>query len=266
MNLLPISTFHLDTDSQLGSPWQKLAPRTRVLCVLLLVFAIALTPNGHWETWAVYGLGVFAIALLSRINLAILVQRVAVEFIFIGVVLLGTLFRSDGDVIWQWGWLQITSTGLVVLGSVALKALLSLTVLNILIQTTPIPALLHALAGLRMPPLLIAILASMYRYLAVLFNEVISMQRAAISRNLMASRSWHRIVVGHMMGSLFIRTYDRGNRIYQAMLARGYNGLIPMSQFPSRNPSRKRWDVLALTLTTALAIFGQTIYLLGLRF
>jgi cobalt/nickel transport system permease protein len=260
--LFHISAFHFDIDSQGDAPWHRLIPKTRVLCTFLLVFAIALTPNGHWETWAVYGLGVVAIALLSRITLAVLLQRVAVELVFVGVVVMGTLFRGGGDVLWQWGWLQITTEGLVVLGSVSIKALLSLTLLNILIQTTSIPALLHALIALRMPPLLVAILASMHRYLAVLFDEFNSMRRAAISRNLMAGRSWQRIVIGNMMGSLFIRTYERGDRIHQAMLARGYDGLLPIRH----SSSGSNRDVLALSLTALLTLAGQAVYLLGARF
>jgi cobalt/nickel transport system permease protein len=260
--LFHIGAFQLDIDSQGDAPWLRLAAKTRVLCIFLLVFAIALTPNGRWETWAVYGLGVGTIALFSRITLTVLLQRVAVEFVFVGVVVLGTLFRGGGEVLWQWGWFQITTDGLTVLGSVALKALLSLTLLNILIQTTSIPALLHALAALRMPPLLVAILASMHRYLAVLFDEFNSMRRAAISRNLMGSRYWQRVVIGHMMGSLFIRTYERGDRIHLAMLARGYTGLPPLKH----QSSGSHWDILALTLTAILTLTGQAVYLLGFRF
>jgi len=49
-------------------PWHSLAPRTRLLCTLLSVFAIALTPNGHWWTWAIYGLGVLELYRSSRVT------------------------------------------------------------------------------------------------------------------------------------------------------------------------------------------------------
>jgi len=100
------------------------------------VFAIALTPNGHWWTWAIYGLGVLGVISLQSRHPPTLLKRVAVEFAFVGVVLLGTLFRSGGQVIWSWGPLQITTVGLTVLGSVTLKALLSLLIMNVLILTT----------------------------------------------------------------------------------------------------------------------------------
>lgn len=254
--LLHVGAFHLDIDSERLSPWHRLAPRTRVLCTFLLVFAIALTPNGHWETWAVYGIGLGVIVLLSRVTLKVLLQRVAVELIFVGVVVLGTLFRDGGEVLWQWGWLRITSEGLMVLGSVTIKALLSLTMLNILTLTTSIADLLNALSALRVPPLLVAILASMYRYIAVLADEFNSMRRAALSRNLMGNKRWQRLVVGNMMGSLFIRTYERGERVHRAMLSRGFDGLL----IPKKVPVGSWRDVVALTLIAVLTLSGQAVH------
>lgn len=256
--LLHIGAFHLDIDSKQTTLWHSLAPRTRLLCTLLIVFAIALTPNGRWWTWAIYGLGVLSIVLLSRVTLSVLLKRLIVEFAFVGVVLLGTLFRGGGEVLWSWGWLRITTVGLTVLGSVTLKALLSLLMLNVLTLTTAIPALLNALVALRVPPLLVAILASMYRYISVLIKEFNAMRRAAASRNLSGSNRWQRRVIGNMMGSLFIRTYERGERVHQAMLARGYQG-VPVVQ---NVPSGGRRDIVALTITIIWALLGQAVYLL----
>ncbi|UBF27556.1 cobalt ECF transporter T component CbiQ [Kovacikia minuta CCNUW1] len=257
MLLLHIGAFHLDVDSKRQTPWHTLTPQTRVLCVLLLLLAIVLTPHGNWLTWAFYGLGILTILLVSQVTVPVLLKRLVVESAFIGVVLIGTLFREGGEVLWQWGWFKITTTGLTVLGSVTLKAFLALVLLNILTLTTSVPALLQALAALRMPPLLVSILASMYRYIAVLVEEFNSMRRAAISRNLMSSNRWQRLVVGNMIGALFIRTYERGERVHLAMLSRGYQGLPPVREMPKG----RRRDILALSLTAIFALLGQTVYL-----
>jgi cobalt/nickel transport system permease protein len=143
------------------------------------------------------------------------------------------------------------------LGSVTLKAVLSLLLLNLLVLTTSIPVLLQALVALRVPSLLVAILASMYRYIAVLIEEFNSMQRAAISRNLTSNRRWQRLVVGNAIGSLFIRTYERGERVHHAMLSRGYQGLPSIREMPKN----RRRDILALTLTVIFALLGQAVYL-----
>ncbi len=257
MVLLHIGAFNLDVDSQNVTPWHTLAPRTRILCTLLMVFAIVLTPNAHWWTWAIYGLAIVSLLLLSQVTLRVLLKRLAVEFTFIGVVFLGTLFRRGGVVLWSWGPLQITTVGLTILGSVTLKALLSLLVLNLLTLTTSVSALLHALIQLRTPPLLVATIASMYRYIGVLIGEFNAMRRAARSRNLMSSNFLQRLVVGNTIGALFIRTYERGEIVYQAMLARGYQGIPPVEKLPTGG----RRDILALTLTLVVALLGQVIYL-----
>jgi cobalt/nickel transport system permease protein len=255
--LLHIAAFQLDRDSHQKTPWHSLAPHTRLLCTLLSVFAIALTPNGRWWTWAIYSLGIFGIIGISRVTWQTLIKRVAIEFAFVGTILLGTLLREGGQVLWSWGVLKITTTGLTVLGSVAWKGLLSLLIVNVLILTTSIPDLLNAFIALKTPPLLVAIMSSMYRYLGILVGEFHAMRRAAIARNLMVSRHSSRIAIGNMMGVLFIRTYDRGERVYQAMLARGYQG-----QFftPTLVPQRQR-DIAVLVVTGIVALLGQIVYL-----
>lgn len=253
--LLHIGGFQLDTDSPHTTPWHRLAPHTRILCAVLLVLAIALTPNGRWSTWGIYALGIAGLVWLSRVRLPVLLKRLVVESAFVGVVLLGTLFRGGGEVLWQWGWLQITREGLVILGSVVCKALLSLVVMNLLTMTTPIPLLLQGMARLRVPPLLVSIMAAMSRYMGVLVAEFDSMKRAALSRNLMNHPRHTRLIVGNMIGSLFIRSVDRGDRIHQSMLSRGYTGLPPVADFPRGS----RRDAIALTATLLLALLGQTV-------
>lgn len=251
-------TLRFDTDAQKSTFWHSLAPRTRVLCAGLLVLAIASTPNARWWTWAIYSATFISLALISRVTWRVLLKRVAVEFAFIATVLLGTLFHSGGEVIWQWGPVQITSAGLTVLGSVTFKALLCLLVLNLLTLTTPIPALLQSLIQLRVPPLLVAILASMYRYIGILTAELMAMRQAAAARNLAVSAGRRqRSVIGNMFGALFIRTYERGERVHQAMLARGYTGIPHIRDLPTGG---KR-DLAALSAIALIALLGQAIYL-----
>lgn len=265
--LLHVGTLDLvwESDRQPNTIWHNLAPQTRLLCAFLSVFAITLTPNGQWLTWLFYGAALLFVLYLSQVSLKALAQRLAVESAFISVILLGTLFRSGGKVLWSWGWLQITTNGLTILGSVALKALLSLLILNILTLSTSLPLLLYALSSLRTPPLLVAILASMCRYIGVLVDEFQSMRRAAAARNFSSDRwwqrsqssAWQRRAIGNMMGAMFIRTFDRGERIHQAMLSRGYQGSPPILEPPKWHKK----DTWAIAVTVVLTIAGQAIYL-----
>lgn len=236
--------------------WQALTPPGRILCVGLGVFAIALTPNGQWLTWLVYGFAVLGLVGMSRINLGNLGKRLAVELLFLNVILIGTLFRSGGDVVWSYGLIRITSQGLVIMGSVACKMFLSLMLLNILTLTTSVSDLIHGLGRLNVPPLLIGVLGAMYRYLGLLISEFQATQRAAQARNLMTNPAMIRLVISHSIGSLFIRTYERGERIYQAMAARGAgiaHTLAPLPYQPLKTPL----DSYGLILTVLIVLAGQ---------
>lgn len=240
------------------STFLQISPAIQVLCALIMVLAIGITPNGHWITGLIYGMGIAIVLFIRPVNLKKLFQRLAVESVFVMVAVLGLLFRDGEGVLWQWGGLKITMTGLVVLGSVMGKLWLSLLVMNLVTMTLPIPVLLQSLSILKVPPLLIAILASMHRYLDLLIDEFMIMRRAAIARNLMTGRRWQRLVIGNMIGSLFIRTYDRGDRIHQAMLSRGYQGAV-ISNEPIKLRIRDR---LALFITIVFSIFGQLAFYL----
>lgn len=235
-----------------GSKRVRIQPWVRVVTSVMMVFAIALIPIGHWQSLACYGVGILAVINRIRLPWKPLIQRLGIELSFALALLLGMLWRQEGSAVWSWGWLRLTDTGLTMFGTVAIKVLLSLLILNLLTLTTTASELLKALALLRCPPLLVAILASMQRYLTGLLLEFQGMQRAAQSRNLLGTRSRHRKVVGNTIGSLFIRTYDRGERIHQAMLARGYRGVQPIRE----RLKLSRSDAGFLGATVALIAFA----------
>ncbi len=255
--LFHINAFQLDTDSEKLTIWHELTAKTRLIIALILLLGTVLTPNASWNTWLVYGIAIFILVLITKVKIHILIKRVAIESVFLGVVLVGTLFRGGGEVLWSWGWLQISLEGLVILGSIFIKAFLSLTLMNLLTMTTSIPDLLNALLGLRTPPLLVAIMVSMYRYINVLIRETQAMQRAAASRNFRGKDQWQRLVIGNIIGSLFVRTYDRGDRIYQAMLARGYQG-IPTPEISPKITTKDKW---AIALAIILIFIGKSLIL-----
>ncbi|MBD2176146.1 cobalt ECF transporter T component CbiQ [Pseudanabaena sp. FACHB-1998] len=259
-----LSPQHRDRFDFGTSIWHSLAIQTRLLAIFLLVFAIALTPMGKYGTWAIYAIAALCFLYWSKVDLKILGKRIALEFAFISVILLGTLFRGGGEILWQWRSLQVTTNGLSILASVSIKAFLSLLLLNILTLSTSIPELLKALITLKVSPLLVSIIASMYRYINVLNNEFYAMRRAATSRNFAPKNlwdrqrkdhAWQRQVLGNMLGMLFIRTYDRGDRIYQAMLARGYQGIPVVTE----SGSMVKRDRLALGCVMLIILIGQVI-------
>jgi cobalt/nickel transport system permease protein len=161
-----------------------------------------------------------------------------------------TVLFIPGNPLWIGPWgLTITDAGLARFLSILGRSLLSLQMAILMTATTPFPDILHALRHLHVPAILVSIIAFMYRYLFVLVDEVARLLRARAARS--AQRPghqgggtifWRAKVTGHMAGQLFIRSLDRSDRVYQAMLARGYQGTLL-----TMNPHQMRpldWAVL----------------------
>ena len=118
-----------------------------------------------------------------------------------------------------------TEEGLWTLLDIGTKAYLSVLAMVLLSLTTRFHDLMWGLHRLRLPGLLCLLISSLYRYMFLVIDQVWRMRRAADARNLGARSGGARArVMAGMIGSLFIRSYERAERIYLAMLARGFDG------------------------------------------
>ena len=119
----------------------------------------------------------------------------------------------------------MTHSGLQVLYNIMIKAWLSILCLILLTSTTSFNNILKGLEQLKMPKVIVMIMSFMYRYIFLLTDEVLRMKQARDSRNFGGGRKlWQIGTVGSMIGTLFIRSYERGERIYASMVARGFDG------------------------------------------
>lgn len=128
--------------------------------------------------------------------------------------------------------LTISGEGLRLFSTIALKSWLSVQAALLLTYTTPFHDLVDGLRQLRLPMIFVAIISFMYRYLAVLTDEARRLMRARAARSADPDGSgggsvrWRAKVTGGMLGSLFIRSYERSERVYAAMQARGFDGRL----------------------------------------
>ncbi|MCE5262278.1 MAG: cobalt ECF transporter T component CbiQ [Deltaproteobacteria bacterium] len=118
------------------------------------------------------------------------------------------------------------SAGAVSFLSILLKCALTVSAALLLIATTSFPGVCHALRKLGLPSLFVSQLLFLYRYIFVLMEEAMRMTRAREMRSF-GSRGTGIKVVVRLIGTLFIRTMDRAERVYRAMLSRGFQGDIP---------------------------------------
>ena len=159
--------------------------------------------------------------------------------------------------------LSVSGQGLREFTTIALKSWVSVQAALLLAFTTPFPDLVEALRRLRLPRLMVAIIGFMYRYLAVLTDEAARLNRARQSRSaVVAGRGggrlrWRAGVVGGMAGSLFIRSYERSERVYAAMQARGFDG--EFRSMGGRSLTATDWTAFAVVVAALVAfvVAGQ---------
>lgn len=217
----------LDKYSDLKSPVHSVDPRIKILGIIIFLLLVVSTPATAFRSYAVYLFLVFILILLSRVPLSYVLKRSLIVLPFLLMVSIFLPFLPDtGGRSVSIGISSITFSerGLITFWNVLFKGYIGATAVIILSSTTPFPRLLQALRSLRFPQIFIVLLGFTYRYIFVLVDEAMRMKRARDSRMFGGRWLWHAGVVGNMIGTLFLRSFERGERVFAAMLSRGFNG------------------------------------------
>ena len=210
-----------------GSAAHRLDPRAKILGLLGVTVVAVSTPLRLWPVWVACALVLAAYAAVARVRPAELWRRVRVVLPLVIVVGLLVPFVRSGGTAYRLGPLTIHEAGLAIFAGVAAKAIIGTASAALLGATTPFPAVLRGLEALRVPRLLVVISAFMYRYLFVIVGEVGRMRWALLARGYHPRNALHAGPMGRVATAMFLRTYSRGERVYLAMLARGYRGAMP---------------------------------------
>lgn len=240
------------------SPLHRLDARAKVLAAFLLILLISLSPMGTFGVYGLLLLVVLAGVWIGQLQPTAYLQRslIAVPFALAAVTL---MFTVPGRTLWTiplTGW-TVSDAGLARFGSILIKSWLSVQVAVLMSMTTHFTDLLCALRSLRVPRVLVAIISFMYRYIFVLADEGLRLTRAREARSATGpgGRSggplaWRMQVAGGMVGNLFLRSYERSERVHQAMAARGYKG-----ELRQLSPSPIHWrDIFWASLPIASSI------------
>lgn len=229
-----INTFdhYQHTDSLI----HRLDPRVKLAATVLLIFSNVLLPDGAWLGFFLAWVFVVIVSYLAKLSLIFLLTRalVALPFALAAVTAIFTIPGEPAAAIQVGPWLVVaTWAGLIRFASIMLRSWVSIQAAIILTASTHFPDLVHAMRHLKLPDILVSVISFMYRYLFVLADEVVRMLRARESRSaaVPGKRSggkvlWRVQTAGNMAGQLFLRSYERSDRVYNAMLSRGYEGVM----------------------------------------
>ncbi|MBS1254096.1 MAG: Nickel transport protein NikQ [Anaerolineales bacterium] len=245
----------------------RLDPRIKVVVTVLFIVSNVLLPDGAWLAFALAWGVILLTGVVADVGVGYTFKRsfVALPFALAAVTAIFAIPGRPLASVHLGPWdLVATDAGLIRFVSIVIRSWLSVQMAILLTATTQFPDLMHALRHLRMPRLLVAIVSFMYRYLFVLSDEAMRLLRAREARSARLTEGdgggsilWRAKIAGNMAGQLFLRSYERSDRIYNAMLARGYTG-----QHLTLNPHEMRncdWLIgaLAVMLTVFLQVVGR---------
>lgn len=212
----------------LCSPVHLLDPRTKVLGALAWVAAVVISPPPRLVELAALAALLVAVVVMAGVPPAFVIKRSAFVVPFAGAVaLFAPLARSPGSL--SWGGLagSYAAGGWLAAYAILAKAWLTAFIVVVLSTTTPVPALFEGLRRLGLPAILLTMLSFTYRYLSVMRQQVAALRTAVESRGPGLGRLGRLRLYGNLAGAMFIRAFERGERVYDAMVSRGYEGTLP---------------------------------------
>jgi cobalt/nickel transport system permease protein len=243
----------------------RLDPRVKAVTTILFIVSNALLPDGVWLAFIFSWIFLLAANLLSKLGILYTLKRslIALPFALIAVTV---LFSTPGKPLASFIFLSldfiITDAGVLRFVSILIRSWLSVQMAILLVSVTRFPDLIHALEHLRVPVILTTIIAFLYRYLFVLVDEVYRLLRAREARSASVhghksggSLLWRARIAGNMTGQLFLRSYERSDRIYNAMISRGYAGHLYTLNPHEMKPN----DYFALACSLAVIFILQVI-------
>jgi len=235
---------YLDPYQPRQSPVHGLDPRVKFILTLGFILTASLAPLGAWPVYILLFALVFSVTILSDLGPGFVLKRSALALPFV-LAALPVVFTTDGAplgsfLLGRWV-LTVSLPGLERFISIALKSWISVQAAILLATSTSFPELLVAMRAVGLPRLLVAVVGLMWRYLFVLADEALRLIRARSARSgdsglpgvrKGGSLTWRARVAGGMAGNLFLRAFERSDRIYMAMLSRGYDGEVRTVPLP----------------------------------
>jgi cobalt/nickel transport system permease protein len=197
----------------------------KVAGLVAFMLVVVATPSAWAPAFAAYAVALAVLVALSGVPVAYLARRMVVET---PVLLFAALlpFVATGPQVEVLG-AGLSEPGLLAAGALVTKATLGVLASLLLAATTEPRDLLVGLERLRVPSQLVQIMGFMVRYLDVVTDELRRMKTARESRGFTARDPRHWPVVARSAGALFIRSFERGERVHLAMISRGHDGSAP---------------------------------------
>jgi cobalt/nickel transport system permease protein len=230
----------------------------KILAVLAFISVSVSTPITRWPAFIAFFLLLVATAYASKIPLLMLFKRALIEIPFIFFAILMPFFGTGEK--FEIAGIELYREGLLAGTSIVVKGTLGVLAAVILSTTTTAREILRGLERLKLPAVMVQIASFMLRYVNVISDEMERMKVARESRGFIATGIKHWKVIATSAAALFIRSYERGERVHLAMLSRGFDGNLPT--LVTDTVTKKHW-VSALFVPVLALIFSLLFLVIG---
>jgi len=219
--------MHLEEFAEGNSFFHKLDPRVKFLSFMPYITIIAVHNSLKIAFLALFISIIFII--IAKLKAKIVLHRIGVVNIFTLFLWLFIPFTKKGNAIFNIGTLIVYKESIYYVSLITLKTNAIVLATISILGTSDIFSLAHGLIHLKIPKKLIHLFFFFYRYISVLHEEYIRLRRAMIVRCFSPKTNLHTYKsIAYLIGMLLVKSYERSQRIYQAMLCRGYNGNFPI--------------------------------------
>jgi cobalt/nickel transport system permease protein len=215
----------------------RLAPEAKLVAQIAFVLVVVATPREAFWAFGLYVAIVLACAVAAEVPIRYLLRRLTIEIPFVAFALFLPIV-GQGERVEVLG-LSLSVEGLWGAWNILVKATIGVLASALLAATTTMADFLLGFDRLRMPRAFTSIASFMVRYMDVIADDVRRMRIARRSRGYEGRWIWQAKAIGQTAGALFIRAYERGERVYLAMLSRGYAGEMP--DLGERRADRGDW-------------------------
>ena len=236
----------------------SLPSHLKIIAVLLFILVVVSTPITYWPAFVIFLALVIAAATAGKISIFTLSKRALIEVPFIFFAVLMPFFGTGER--FELGPFNLYREGLLAGLSIVAKGTLGVLSAVILSTTTTAREILRGLERLRLPTIMVQIASFMLRYVNVISDEMERMKIARQSRGFDATGVKHWKVIATSAAALFIRSYERGERVHLAMLSRGFDGELPHTEVKS--VGARAW-LTALTIPTFALITSIFVRMIG---
>ena len=232
------------------SPVHRLQPQVKIAAAFLFVFAVVATPREAIWAFGIYAAILLSLATVAKLGAGFVASRMLIEIPFVIAALLIPFF-AEGETVSVLG-LDLPREGLWATWNILAKATLGLLTSIVLAGTTEIPRILRGFEALKVPRVLTSIMGFMIRYLDVVLGEFRRMRIAMKSRGHDPKWIGQLRPYANSAGMIFIRSYERGERVYLAMASRGFTGEMPRTD--DDHASAREWGTALAAPVAAWAV------------